>query len=78
MTKPVEELNDVTAEIIEEVGEENILAYAVVIVHKGGWAGHSGIDNYPQAAECCEALNTMLADLETQWGMNMGRAQGTA
>lgn len=78
MTKPVEDLHDVTAEIIEEVGEENVLAFVVVIVHKGGWTGHSGIDNYPQAAECCEALDTVLEDLKTKWGLNMGQAQGTA
>lgn len=82
MIKLSDELNGVTAEIIEEVGEENILAFAVVIVHKQGkginWTAHAGVDSYPEAAECCEALNTMLADLETQWGLNMGRAQGTA
>lgn len=82
MTSPAEVMNEVTAEIVEEVGEANVLAFAVVVVHKQGkginWAGHIAVDNYPQAVECEDALDTILADLKDNWGLNMGRAQGTA
>lgn len=82
MTRPVESLGEATDELIEHVGEDDILAFVVVVIHKEGsgmnWVAQTGVDNYPQVVECCEALETILDGMKDNWGLNIGRAQGTA